>query len=249
MLQVITPASGEGVNYGPVPLGLLGQTVTADEVKNEILSRGYTLVVTATSPPVSPPVTTPKITRAVAIKAAVTNALYTYSYPERCTSSPLHCSLLQAQWNRVVDRGVYLANMYLGRGYVISPSLGGLSGLSFGQTSPPVPGMTGDEKIALALQLFSNVLATAGTYYSGRAERQRLQAMGAQIPAMTADEVQKMLLQYSAMNPTANAAKLQQVAAGAFDQLPPPSGGAGTPSWLVPAMVGVGVLALVSFKR
>lgn len=117
----------------------------------------------------------------------------------------------------------------------------------FGATAPgaPVP-MSKDEKIAFGLNILASLAQTTAGYFQAKAERERLMAMGAQIPSLTAAEVAEILKQYTILNPNADKSTAAQVAAGVFGQEKPTS-----PAWMWPVIagLGVGVLLLVSKRK
>ena len=115
---------------------------------------------------------------------------------------------------------------------------------------PPVPttlpaGWTSTEKWAFALDLLGKGLAWATSYLQAKAERDRLIAMGTQIPQMTAQEVQSLLMQYKMMNPGTSDQQLKNVGAGLLGQ-PKPSA---IPTWIWPIAAGLGVLGVLMYMK
>lgn len=247
-LRVLSSIGNDEGGYSVVPL--LGQSVTRQEIANEITGRGYIrgIAPATPTPAATPPPTTPTISREQAIAAGVDWILDQYRKPHRC-ATPGGCYISPSQWDIMVYRGTLRANYYLTQG-----TISGFYGLDFGQiVQPPVyqqtqevtaPAMTTDEKVSLGLQLLSNAAQVASTYFQGRAERTRLQQMGQQIPAMTAAQVQEIINKALAQGlGTPN--QLQSVAAGMFGQEPK----AETPGWLVPAIVGIGAVVVMMVMK
>jgi len=118
---------------------------------------------------------------------------------------------------------------------------------AFGAAAPgeSVP-MSKDEKIAFGLNILASLAQTTAGYFQAKAERERMAAMGAQIPSLTAAEVAEVLRQYQIINPSADKASAAQVAAGVFGQEKPTS-----PAWMWPVIagLGVGMLLLVSKRK
>lgn len=104
---------------------------------------------------------------------------------------------------------------------------------------------TTEEKWSFALDLLSKGMAWASTYLQSKAERDRLLAMGTQIPQLTADEVNKLLMQYKMLNPGTTDEKLNQVGAGLFGQ-PKPSA---IPTWVWPVAAGLGAVAVMTLMQ
>ncbi len=103
-------------------LGSLGQTqtVTAQEVTNALLARGYTRATVApVSPPISPVVSTtqPTMTRAEAIKRALDSSLASYGYSPRCSRLG-GCSISESRFGIIVSRATSLATAYLRAGAI-----------------------------------------------------------------------------------------------------------------------------------
>lgn len=113
--------------------------------------------------------------------------------------------------------------------------------------TPPAPGAgwTPTEKWAFALDLLSKGLAWATSYLQAKAERDRMIAMGTQIPQMTAQEVQQLLMQYKMLNPGVDNTQLKNVGAGLMGQ-PKPSA---IPTWVWPMAAGLGVLGVMVYMK
>jgi hypothetical protein len=117
---------------------------------------------------------------------------------------------------------------------------------NLGQAAPAPGGeWTTEEKWSFALDLLSKGMAWASTYLQSKAERDRLLAMGTQIPQLTADEVNKLLMQYKMLNPGTTDEKLNQVGAGLFGQ-PKPSA---IPTWVWPVAAGLGAVAVMTLMQ
>ena len=123
---------------------------------------------------------------------------------------------------------------------------------ALGQTVNPVPttpalpgGWTSAEKWAFALDLVQKGLSWATSYLQAKAERDRLIGMGTQIPQMTAQEVQSLLMQLKMMNPGTSDQQLQNVGAGLLGQ-PKPSA---IPIWIWPIAAGLGVLGILMYMK
>jgi len=95
------------------------------------------------------------------------------------------------------------------------------------------------------LDLLGKGLAWATSYLQAKAERDRLIAMGTQIPQMTAQEVQSLLMQYKMMNPGTSDQQLKNVGAGLLGQ-PKPSA---IPTWIWPIAAGLGVLGVLMYMK
>ena len=104
--------------------------------------------------------------------------------------------------------------------------------------------MSTDEKIAFGLNILASVAQTTASYYAAKAERERLEAMGARIPSMTAAEVNEVLRQYQMLNPTANKQQVQEVAAGVLGQEKPKQ-----PEWIWPVVAGLGAAVLLLLTK
>ena len=252
------------------------QTVSTQEIVTELTARGYRLPTTLPiSPPVSPTLrtTTPAMTRPQAIKKAIDTTLTIYRLALRCTLLG-GCPLAVYRYNDIVKRSAGLATSYLQaavvqtrtvsitpvttytrlRGANLSPRLRGIGGTLYnlGQalpvfqpvsTQPPtptveVPGMTTWEKILMIAGMVKGGITALEAYSTARVQRERAGVTA----TLTAEQVKAVINQAILQNPTLDRSLLTAAAAGAGGRDEPK----GMPSWVVPAVVGIGVVAFMS---
>lgn len=121
----------------------------------------------------------------------------------------------------------------------------------FGQvaTAPSgVPAMSTSEKVSLVLNIVSAGAKAGADYYTAKAYREQLQALGQQIPSLTAAELEAVLQKYKLLNPDADMSALDQLAAGVLGKEKPTEK---KNEWILPVAIGAGalVLVLISKKR
>lgn len=174
---------GAGDEPGYVPdliIGSLGQTqtISQQEITNDLLARGYRKAYAVPiSPPASPVirVTTPTMTRAEAIKKALDYILNQYRLSPRCTRLG-GCALTESRFTSISIRGAALATSYLRAGSVAtrapsfspvptSPSTSPAFRL-FGGISPAMSGIAGDLH-GLGLVQISPVTSTTQPTFPG----------------------------------------------------------------------------------
>lgn len=231
-LTAIEPVQGSGF-LPPLALGqTLGQ-ITSTEIANELKSRGYIRGYAPT--PTVVPTVTPTISRTDAIRAGVDKALAQYNYARRCGTAG-GCYISPARFDTIVVYARQLANYYLARG-----SISGLMGL--GQAQPP-SGMTKAEVIAWCIKAIAGLAVQGADFYLAYQQRKQWQAMGYQIPKLTASEVEAVIGQYMAQNPGANEAQMRQIAQGAL------VGESKTPEWLLPVIIGgMALIAVMAMRK
>ncbi len=265
MFQAIEHA-GRRTNYVPGFLAdTLGQSgaITSQEIVNDLLQRGYNAPISA-SPSISPaysPVlisTKPTLTRTQAIKAGVDYVLRSYGYGARCVLVG-GCRLTSGRYNTIVEQARIQADGYLRAGYIPSSHGLGLLGQLPVAVNPPTlptlpnlgptvtieeptgPGMTTWDWVAIISNAAGGVANTLQAYANARAERERV----GQTATLTAAQVKAIVDQALIQNPTLNRSALVSAAAGAGGQIAPQ----GTPVWLLPVVVGVGVVAIMSLSK
>lgn len=226
------------------------------------------------SPPISP-ITTPAMTRPQAITKAVDMALRIYGLATRCTrlggcalsatvwrsvmsrASILATSYLNAAalQTRTPSISPATSPTYLRLRGAVSPRVSGIARnlYGFGQdaytfpviTQPPTvtpvqptpPDMTTWDWVAIISQAASGVANTLQAYANARAQRER----AGQTATLTADQIKQMVNQALLQDPNLNRAALMAAAAGAGGDKEP----TGTPGWLIPAVVGIGVVVVM----
>lgn len=236
-MSMLSIEAVENLGYPPLPLALGQTSVSATEIANELKSRGYIRGYAPTTPAVTPTVTpTPTISRTDAIRAAVDKALSTYGYARRCTTAG-GCYISPARFDTIVRYAVSLASYYLARG-----SISGLMGL--GQAQEPPTGLTKAEVIAWCVKAIAGLATQGADLYLAIQQRKQWQAMGYQIPKLTASEVEAVIGQYMAQNPGANEAQMRQIAQGAL------VGESKTPEWLLPVIIGgIALVAVIAMRK
>lgn len=138
----------------------------------------------------------------------------------------------------------------------LSPRLSGVGGTLYnmGQalpvfqpvvTQPPTiepvvdqPGMTRWDWIAVIASAAQGVGSTLEAYANARAQRER----AGQTATLTADQIKAAVNAAMLQNPTLNKSLLEAAAAGAGGREEPK----GMPSWVVPAVIGIGVVVVMS---
>lgn len=103
---------------------------------------------------------------------------------------------------------------------------------------PGAPGMSKSDWVVMIMRAVQGVASTTEAYFSARAARERV----GQTATLTAEQVKAVVGQALISNPTLNRAQLTAAAAGAGGQAEP----TGMPSWIIPAVVGIGVVAFMS---
>lgn len=219
------------LKYGATLFGF-GQVsptaITAAEVVTELNSRGYTEAVAA------PVIVTPTYTRSQFIAAGVDYSLTNYGLPLRCSGAG--CALSTERWRAVVDYAVTMANWYMANPSqmtvkaTVSPSASPTYGLyGFGAAE-----MTSAEKWQIILNSVSAAADVASKAIAAKAARDQIEAMGSKV---TAEDVAYIasILKAQGMAPSDTA----KVTAS----LSP------TPSWLVPVLIGMGILIVLPMLR
>lgn len=218
----------------------------------------------------------PAITRPQAIKKGVDATLTLYRLSLKCTllggcplteyrfndivrrSAELATRYLRAATlqTRTASISPVASDIRL-RGGNVSPRLSGVGGTLYGLgqalpvfqpvvTQPPTAqppgvdeaGMTTWEKILMIAGMVKGGITALEAYSTARVQRERAGVTA----SLTAEQVKAVVNQAMVQNPTLNRSLLEAAAAGAGGRDEPK----GMPGWVIPAVVGIGVVAFMS---
>ena len=232
------------LNGGAAPLGQTHTAVTSRDVVTELNSRGYSVEVHV---PVHHAPVAPQITKSIAIKAAVDEAISQAGIPRtsthlyRCPLGSRGCPIPSSMWNNIISWCVPVANGYMTGQYTLPSwarsmmqsgtlhgvALGGLGGFRDWVKDNP-----------WFVQSVGDTITNYGEHLTAQNVRDAIKANTEQ--SLSKDDALALVtaLQQGGYVP---AGKTADVAAGANL--------AAQPSWMMPLLIGGGVLAVVLLMK